>query len=141
MKTLASIEITLANLLDTLGSRVAAEPLGMQLSHDIRGVLTAAATYRAAGLERADLVELTDRAIALRMRAQVYLAGRQEPLEVSAAAQTAIAEAITGPRDSVTLEQCPACAGCHLCRDARMITPGVASLWRMGKNHDPSGTL
>jgi hypothetical protein len=140
MKTLASIEISLANLLDTLGSRATADPLGVQLSHDIRGILNAAAAYRATGLDRSDLAELADRAMAIRMRAQTYLASRVEPLEVTAAAQTAIAEAIAGPRDSTTLEACPACAGCHLCHDARMITPGMASLWRQGKNYDPSGT-
>jgi post-segregation antitoxin (ccd killing protein) len=139
MKTLASIEISLANLLDALGTRAAADPLGVQLAHDIRGILNAAATYRAAGIERADLAELADRALAIKMRAQSYLATRREPLEVSAAAQTAIAEAVAGPRDSATLEQCPACVGCHLCHDARMVTVGAASLWRMGKKHDPSG--
>jgi hypothetical protein len=134
MKTLASIEISLANVLEALGDRAEGEPMGADIRHDIRACIQAALAYRSAGdVTREELTELTDRAVAVKARAQAYLEARRavEATEPSPLAQQALIEALRGPRDDETLEQCPACAGCPVCKDQRMVSVRVASAWRM----------
>lgn len=132
MKTLVSINITLANLLETLGERADGDPTGFDIRHDIRSCLQACVVYQSVGCSRDDLVELVDRAHAVRARGRAYLdeRTRDEASDPPPAAVRAIADAIAGPRDDETLEQCPACAGCPVCKDARMVTVRVASAWR-----------
>lgn len=132
MKTLISIDVSLSNLLDSLGERADQDPTGFDIKHDIRSCLQASAVYLSTPPTREELVELVDRAAAVRARAMVYLENRSriEAEELPPEAQQAIHEAAIGPRDDETLEQCPACRGCPVCKDQRMVTVRVASAWR-----------
>lgn len=133
MRTLATLEITLANLLDQLGERAAKDLTGADIIHDIRGCLQAIEGHKEPPPPtRLELVELTDRTAAIRARALAWLAAEEAgPQTPTPEEMVSMLAAQAGPRDDETLETCPACVGCPLCKDSRMVTVRAASAWRL----------
>lgn len=67
-----------------------------------------------------------------RVEAALVQAKRTKSGELPAALADAIREAQSGPKEDVTMERCPACEHCELCKGDVRVTFAAASRWREG---------
>ena len=136
--TVASMLVTMRHEVERLGERAGADETGAELLHDCRNQLVLLEDAEKKTPSRAKLLELTNRSTAIHERVRDYILGREtlertlrspddpilSPYEIAR-----VEEAHAGPTTE-TMAKCPACKGCLLCADRRLVSVRDAVDWR-----------
>lgn len=133
-KTVATLTVTVDHILERLGPRAGLDPDGVDLVHEASNLATILHGCAGHPMKRSEFAELVDRVARLDVNAKMYVAARRldrvaerlpHSMHPNTVARAQMQDAIEGPMQA-TLTTCPACRGCTLCRDARLVTPAIA---------------
>lgn len=133
-KTVATLTVTVDHIRERLGPRGGLDPDGIELLHEATNLATILRAVAGEPMKRSDFAELVDRTARLDVNAKAFIGARRldrvaerlpHSMRPTDETRAAMVEATEGPR-KVTLTTCPACRGCTLCFDARLVTPAIA---------------
>jgi len=133
-KSVATLTVTVDHILERLGPRAGLDQVGLDLLHEANNLLTILRAAGSGSLPRGELIDVVDRVARLDVTAKANLEARRlervaerlpDSIRPTPQTQAQIQEAIEGPRKP-TLTTCPACFGCTLCHDVRMVRPAIA---------------
>jgi hypothetical protein len=132
-KSVATLIVTVDHILERLGARAGLDLDGLDLLHEANNLKTILGGFGHATPPRGELMKIVDRVARLDVRAKALYDARlgrlaerlPHSMRPTPVTQEQMREAIDGPR-KITLTQCPACRGCTLCHDVRLVTPALA---------------
>lgn len=134
-KTVATLTVTVDHIRERLGPRGGLDPEGIELLHEATNLATILQTSKGESMKRSDFAELVDRTARLDVNVKAYIGARRldrvadrlpHSMRPTDETRAQMRDALEGPR-KVTLTQCPACRGCTLCQDVRLVTPAIAA--------------
>lgn len=138
-KTVASMLVTMRHAEVKLGTRATSDATGAKLVHDVRNLLLVLEDAERDVPEGDELLEIANASAELNERVNDYLLGRErvERVAVRLPSDPVLSdddiarahEAHEGPVAD-TMARCPACAGCILCGDRRLVSIRDAVDWR-----------